>query len=260
MSFTATRNILVLAIIGLLSSTGLAQAAETSRSSKTISFTTAAELDQNTRDSQLKQAETDVMAPLLQTGYRPESGPMALYIGSASHASEYSIYDASTDLISDLDGDGFYHRFSVLIDADTIFTSADVYVRLFLSYEGGPWNLYTTSNNYHITGDSSLDSFVVETELADGFATGYYDIRIELYDAVTGTWLLSAGPYDDASLSTLPLEDSYRDDLYVSAEYPVQTEVSIAAAGTMSYWLLALPMLLLVARHYRSVALPARSE
>ena len=140
-------------------------------------------------------------------------------------------------MISDLDDDGYYHRFSVAIDADTVYSTSWVYAQLYLSYEGGPWNHYATSSDFHIHGDSAADVFVIETELAEGFPAGYYDIRIELYDANSGEWLQSYGPYDDASLSALPLEDSVYDDYYISG---VTTEVIVAGHGGVSIWLLVM--------------------
>ena len=118
--------------------------------------------------------------------------------------------------------------------------------KLYLSYEGGPWNYYASSDDFHIHGDSELDIYVVETELAEGFPAGYYDIRIELYDAEYGDWLLTYGPYDDDSLSALPLEDSVYDDVYYSSAYT--TEVIVAGHGGISVWLLAVFGIMGVAR------------
>lgn len=229
----------IIATIALASISTLSFAADDTRSSKSISFVNSADIDKAAKDELLKQAETDVMTPLIKQGFRKES---ALPTGFVTNSSgEISIYDASTDLISDFDYDGFYHRFSVSIDADTIHSSAYVFAKLYLSYEGGPWNHYATSTPYHIYGDSALDNFVIETELADGFSPGYYDVRIELYDADYGDWLLSYGPYDDASLSSLPLEDSYYDDTYIDNGYVddvyFETDVEIKA-GSMGWWLL----------------------
>ena len=245
-------------MLGMLSIPANAETAETTRSSKSISFAGSAVLDQAAKDSLLKQAETDVMAPLSTQGFRPESGPVALQIETtlAHPAGDFTLYDASTVLISDFDHDGFYHRFSVSIDADTIYDTAYVYAKLYLSYEGGPWNIYATSDNYHIHFDSVADTFIVETELADGFPPGYYDARIELYDADHDSWILSYGPYDDSSLSALPLEDSYHDDGYDTVYYPVETEIVVTGHGhgAMSWWLLIMPALLGVARRIQGSA------
>ena len=228
----------------------IAQTTQDSRSSKSISFTTSSELDQASKDKQLKQADTQVMSTLVKDGYREEStGAKLLPSGIVSnYTGEISIFDTSTELFSDFDFDGFYHRFSVAIDADTIHDTSYVYAKLYLSYEGGPWNHYATSNNYHIYGDSAQDTFVIETELADGFPTGYYDVRIELYDADHNDWLLSYGPYDDPSLSGLALEDSYYDDEYID-DYYIETTVAVGA-GSLSWWLLIAPLALVLTRAF----------
>ena len=240
------------ALIAFLSAPLMAEEITDSRISRSISFSKSAELDKDAKDSQFKEADADVMAPLNKQGYRQESVVMASHITTGeSYRGEVWVYDAFTELISDINYDGFYHRFSVVIDADTVFDTAYIYARLYLSYEGGPWNHYATSDNYIIHGDSELDSFIIETELADGFPPGYYDIRIELYDADYGDWLLSYGPYDDASLSVLPLEDSYYDDQYSTSIYPVETEIVVAGHGGSISWLLMVPALLGVVRRLR---------
>lgn len=239
--------------LGLYSTLLVAETTESSRSSKSISFTTSSELDQAAKDEQLKQADIDVKPSLVKEGFREETTTTKLLPAGivTNYSGEISIYNASTELVSDFDYDGFHHRFSVSIDADTIHETSYVYAKLYLSYEGGPWNHYATSNNYHIHGDSVLDSFVIETELAGGFSTGYYDVRIELYDADFGDWLLSYGPYDDASLSNLPLEDRYYDDEYIDDGYIddfyIETGVAVRA-GSMGWWMLMIPGLLMMTR------------
>jgi len=239
-------------LLVMLSAPLMAETSSDTRSSRSISFSNNTETDKTSKDVLLKQADTDVMDALVKHGYRDQSLVTAVSIDNVSynHAGEIILFDAATGLISDFNADGFYHRFSVAIDADTIYPTSYVYAELYLSYEGGPWNHYASSDAYHIHADSEMDIFTIETELADGFPPGYYDVRIELYDADTDDLLLSYGPYDDASLSALPLEDSYYDDLYRDAVYPVETEVIIAGHGhgSMSWWLLMLPALLGVTR------------
>ena len=230
--------IVLIALAGLSMPLQAEETAST-RTSKSISYTGEVELDEAVRKAELDKADADVLDALVKEGFRPESAPIGVYVENITYhyGGDITIYDASTTLISDFDDDGFYHRFSVGIDVDTISSTSWVYAKLYLSYEGGPWNYYASSDDFHIHGDSELDIYVVETELAEGFPAGYYDIRIELYDAEYGDWLLSYGPYDDDSLSALPLEDSVYDDVYYSSGYT--TEVIVAGHGGVSVWLLA---------------------
>ena len=166
-----------------------AQAEETTIPTvKSITYAANAELDETARKTELDMAETQSLDILVQQGFRAESVPSAVHVDNISYhyGGDITIYDALTTLISDFDYDGFYHRFSVAIDADTIYSTSWVYAKLYLSYEGGPWNYYASSDDFHIHGDSELDIYVVETELAEGFPAGYYDILIELYDAEYG--------------------------------------------------------------------------
>ena len=243
-------------ILVLLSQPLLASEANDTRISKSISFSKSTKLDKAAKDILLKQVDADIETALDQQGFRMESTAKAILIVTSSeiHAADFILYDASTELISDFDYDGFYHRFNVLIDVDTVFETAYIYAELYLSYEGGPWNHYATSDNYHIYGDSELDSFIIETELADGFPPGYYDVRIEVYDADYDEWRLSYGPYDDASLSALPLEDSYLDENDTVVIYPVETEIIVVDGhgGSISWWLFLVPTLIAVTRRFGS--------
>lgn len=247
---TNLKGMILGGILGFLLVPILAEAADDTRTSKSISFSSTTEIDKASKDALLEQADTDTNESLLKHGFRPESNVSAVIVGNTSYLNEGEIwiYNASTELISDFDGDEYYHRFSVTIDADTVYDTSYVYVELYLSYEGGPWNHYASSDAYHIYGDSGNDAFSIETELGDGFPPGYYDVRIELYNADTDVRVLNYGPYDDASLSTLPLEDSYYDDEYADGYYPIETEVVIAGTGSMSWWLLAMPVILMLVR------------
>ncbi len=235
-------------LLATLISTANAESTATTLSTKSFSYSKADAPQKATRDELLKQSKLEVLQPLQKQGYRKESSSVES-VDYSSHP-DFSIYNAHVDLISDFDYDGFYHRFSVEIDADTLYSVGYVYARLYLSYEGGPWNHYATSDAYHIYSDSELDSFVIETELAEGFPAGHYDIRIELFDADHNTWLLTYGPYEDTSLSALPLEDSIYDDIDPVVSYPVEAEVVVAATGSMHAWLLLLAPLMMATRRY----------
>jgi len=240
-------------IASLLSATAFAETTAQTRISKSISYSSQTEtMEKQDRDQLLQQSKNTSNPTSSKLDYRMESVSLSLEISNIEYidSHDFYIYDASSSLISDIDSDGFYHRFSINIDVDTYLPEALVYARLYLSYEGGPWEYFASSDNYLIYGDSAHDAFTIETELADGFPAGHYDIRIELYDGHTGHWILAYGPYNDSSLSVLPLEDSYADDLYIYDGYPVEAEIVVGARGSLHFAWLALPAILWFGRRY----------
>lgn len=220
---------------------------ENQTSSRSISYSLDDTSSTLEKQQQLQEANPETLPPLSKQGYRSESTQLM----SSSYYSDFSLYDASVELIEDLDYDGFYHRFSVTMDADTVYSNAHVVAELYISYQGGPWNYYASSDVFTIYGDSANDAFVIESELVEGFPAGYYDIRIDLYDADHNTWLLSYGPYDDNSLSALPLEDSYRDSFYDGTGVSYETDIYVHGNGAMNGWgLLLLAGLVIMARQF----------
>ena len=136
---------------------------------------------------------------------------------------DFWIYDASVILFSDDDNDGHFYGIDLLFDADTVYSVAEVYAVVYLSYEGGPWNEYAVTEDFSIFGASSNDEYVLITELMSGYPTGDYDLLIEMFDAYDGSFLAGFGPEDTPELAFLPLEDFNRDE-------PVVTEVSVAVS------------------------------
>lgn len=189
--------------------------------SKNISYQKSSAFSEQEKLNMLKQAPQNLAHKNLAHGALQNGALQNTLanqaITAARHvASDYSLFDATTYLISDIDSDGFYHRFSVTIDVDTLLLSAIVYANFYLSYEGGPWVYYAHSDSYAIHSDSVEDAFSIETELADGYPTGYYDMRIQVYDANTDEYLLTYDASDDASLVAIPLEDRSRDTVIVA--------------------------------------------
>jgi len=126
-------------------------------------------------------------------------------------------YFASVDLVldGDFDGDGHYYVIDLEWDADTIFAAMDVYAVVWLSFEGGPWEEFITTDVYTLEGNSTLDFYRVESELQQGYPRGYYDVLLELYDPGSGLLLAEIGPVDTAALDELPLEDAGRDSIFI---------------------------------------------
>lgn len=123
----------------------------------------------------------------------------------------FGVYDGFAEIYFDDDADGFFYGLDVFFDVDTDFQSAFVYAALYLSLNGGPWELYYTTEDFEINGAIADDEYLVETELFEGYPTDYYDVLIEIYDADFGDFVAEFGPADSAALSVLPLEDQIRD-------------------------------------------------
>ncbi len=149
------------------------------------------------------------------------------HIGHRGHR----IYDAEVYLTYDDDHDGFYSGVEVTFDADTDQFAADVYARLYLSLEGGPWIEYYTTDVFTIFGTSAGDTYTVETDLLEGYPTGYYDMLIELYEWNDHHHAASFGPLESSSMSVLPLEDVGRELGIVSPPTPPVSQSSGGGGG-----------------------------
>lgn len=174
------------------------------------------------RDSRLADAQVSEHGALLTEGPRVSPGRalQGKIVGDIADADiskagsadvDYWFFDADSELFYDLDRDGYFRGLVVRFDADVSDGVADVYAELYLSRNGGPWNLYYTTRVFSIFGASGEDEYEVETELDYGYPSGDYDVLVELYDAYSGEFLTDIGPFDDAALAYLPLEDADRD-------------------------------------------------
>jgi len=154
---------------------------------------------------------------------------------------EFSIYNATTVLQNDDDRDGFYQTFSVIFDADINSDIGNVYARLYLSHDGGPWIHYYTTDNFTIYNDSEQDAYEVITTFRDDYPAGYYDILIDLYQVGYSGIVATYSADNNSALFALPLESSHNDDLYVE-------DVYLYHGGSFSVMLLILLLTVLAIR------------
>ncbi len=135
---------------------------------------------------------------------------------------EFSIYEASSRLFVDEDGDGFYQTFSVTFDADVYGPDAvevaDVYAELYLSRDGGPWIHYYSTDIFTIVGDATNDDFEVLTTLHNGYYTDHYDVLIDLYEVGFDDIVATISSEDTDNLYALPLESSDRDSVHTGGD------------------------------------------
>lgn len=198
---------------------------------------------------------TEDYDPLLNSGDRSSAvtrGSSSKPGGeTATEAGSYDfwIYDVDVILFNDDDRDGYFHGIDLLFDADTYFSSAEVYAVLYLSLDGGPWNEYGVTEDFWIYGTSANDEYVMVTELMQGYPTGDYDLLIELFDAWDGSFVASYGPEDTSELSYLPLEDFNRD----APVAETRVVVNSGGGGAMDGWMLSGFLLILLAGAIRKI-------
>lgn len=166
------------------------------------------------------------------SGAKPAAARPATKLRSAvaeGVGSGFYIFGASVSLFFDDDRDGHFYGLDVTFDADTDFFAAEVYARLYLSYENGPWEEYYATDYFNIFGASGIDDYLVSTELFSGYRTGYYDVLIELYDSFDN-FVASFGPDDSSQLSIVPLEDQQKD---APVFVPASTSFSRGGGGSI---------------------------
>ena len=157
---------------------------------------------------------------------------------------DFWVFDAWVEFYSDDDGDGYFNYFSVEFDADTRYNSAKVYARLYLGKDE-IFKEYHTTTNFDIFSDNSDDSFVVESELLNGFSPAEYEVLIELYDAFSNELVAVYDGNNDADLYLLSLE---------SKEYETPQIIVIREhGGSVNFWSVLLLPLLFVTRLRRKV-------
>ncbi|MDH3429420.1 MAG: choice-of-anchor H family protein [Gammaproteobacteria bacterium] len=186
-------------------------------------------------------------AELDEKGTRSSVRSKATVQSSSAANIDFWFYTADIVLFNDFDEDGYYHGIDLLFDADTYFSSADVYAVVYLSFEGGPWNEYAATDDFTIFGASSDDEYVLVTELLAGYPTGSYDVLIELFDAYDDSFLAYFGPDDTSELAFLPIEDAGRDAAIVTEVIVVDHHEH--GGGALGWWfILALGLAVLTRR------------
>ncbi|MEO0344669.1 MAG: choice-of-anchor H family protein [Pseudomonadota bacterium] len=194
------------------------------------------------KDAQLSSKST---APSRGAGARlRRKAPTAADAQSINQ--DFWIFDATTAIAGDLDGDGFYTRLELDFDADTVYEQAWVYAVVYLSLEGGDWIEYGETAVFDIYGASGGDAYYFDADLVSGFPTGYYDVLIELYDDFDGRLVATFGPGQSADLFDLPLESET-----VDAPFEPVVVVTEEGGGSASPGLIALLSVALLWRRQR---------
>lgn len=134
------------------------------------------------------------------------------------HASDFYFFDASSTLLTDRDQDGYASEFRVRFDADSLVGDVLVYARLYVRRLGNTeWELYHTTDDFWIEGESDLDDYYITTTLDHGYPTAEYDVLIDLHEVGYDGILATIDAYEAPGLAYLPLEEM---DLDIPIELP----------------------------------------
>lgn len=117
-----------------------------------------------------------------------------------------SLYDIWFDMKSDIDGDGYYHRFDISFDLDTRYNSQTIYVIAELN--GLTTQTLFQTTPYTLYGNSGNDSYQANILLTDGYPPHQYSLTLSVFDASNDERLLTYNTLDHNGSNTLNLEDS----------------------------------------------------
>jgi hypothetical protein len=159
---------------------------------------------------------------------------------SQAYESYVWFYSVDLRLSRDINGNGYYHRLEVDIDADTSDTYVQVFAEYSLQSRYGKEYIFYTSSVFELFGQRNDDWLAIDTVLQRDYPSDEYLLTIRLFDASSGYLVAEISGYDDSSLDRLPLEDYQRDNYF-----PSSTTVSVSGGSTSIFALLALAWLLL---------------
>lgn len=126
----------------------------------------------------------------------------------ATNAFGFSVYDATVNLITDNDNDGYFSEFALNIDVDFDGGAAAVYAEIYYRTAGGNWLWFDTTDNFQINGQVSSDSYSVISNLTAGFPSEQYDFLIDIYEVNVPGIVVTYSSVDDVDLANVMLEDA----------------------------------------------------
>lgn len=126
----------------------------------------------------------------------------------SANAYDFYFFDASSTLLTDRDKDGHASEFRVRFDADSLVGDVMVYARLYLRRLGNTeWELYHTTDDFWLEGESDGDDYYITTTLDHGYPTAEYEVLIDLYEVGFDDIVATIEPFEAPGLAYVPLEE-----------------------------------------------------
>ncbi len=121
-------------------------------------------------------------------------------------------------LFGDSDADGFYTDLTLEYDIETQYSGDTVYAEIVMINRAEGWQQALFSDDFTLGNQTEF----VDLTFNEGYPAGYYDIQINLIDALTGEVIADAAD-EFSSLVSLPIESTNNDR--------PETEVDIVVHG-----------------------------
>jgi len=165
--------------------------------------------------------------------------------------------DIGTLLYGDDDGDSYFSGLSLSIDADSSYSSYDVYAVINISGSlDGSAILQTerlhTTLPFTVYGRSATDEYRVDIDLVRNYTPGNYDLQVLLVDAHNDRVLDVVDAFDFRNLNALPLESSDNQSFSPPISVPLQNApnddifVTEYAGGTSTTFVVLLVLGLII--------------
>ena len=127
--------------------------------------------------------------------------------------------EVGTLLFNDSDGDGYFSSLSLSLDADTEFSSVDVYATIDIQSALSPNRFFNerlhTTQPFTVYGRSLADEYRVDIDLVSNYSPDIYDLQITLVDAYSHDILDRVDAQVFRNLSSLSLESQDNVDVFV---------------------------------------------
>lgn len=198
--------------------------------------------------------DADSHAQLLHYDSQDNYRLASLYLEDSSRESaamdNISVYELGFELSSDLDGDGYFTEIAVDLDADAPGQQRWVYARISLIDPRNDWTEIKTSNDFLLQDYSSNDRYYTRLSLDYGFDPARYRLAVQIYDANSGSLLLTSTSPGSTPLHMESID--WDNDVYVVV---VEEEYYASGSGgsTSLFLLVMLSLFLLVNRYRKSV-------
>lgn len=240
----ASVSTLIAAAFVLANVLGTAQAAETDPSTdhqllrtEPVVSTGAKSVREGYRVNPTTQANGSQAAVIKpETTKRNHSGHL-LY-----DTAEIWVADVGVHVFNDSDVDGFFSGFSVNLDVDVEWHSADVFAAFYLKTPNTEPQLLHSTLVFSIFERLVTDQYQVDVELVDNYQANYYDLIIDIVDAQSlevvdtisfDTHRNLAGlPLESANYQLVPAHDPHQPDHgYTTTYIEYETAISFPLTG-----------------------------